>query len=115
MTDENEYFYNPEVEGDYDREFVLDDDSGITWGNACDALRLLYEQHGHSGPFSVDEFFDAILDVIITPELKSLVDKGLSEPVMQRDGEMGWKLTEVGLECEKSIPDLVVENKDGVL
>lgn len=112
MTDEHddgEYFYDPSLEDKFPRDEVIDPSCGMTWGNCCDALRQLYEEKGHSGPYTLDEFYNAILDVMITPELKALIEKGLVEAVMMRDGKMGYQLTELGMEVNKSIPDLVAD------
>lgn len=96
MNEDDEYYYNPEIFDDYERGFVMDDDSGITWGDVCDALTNLYQEKGHSGPFNFEEFYQALVDVMIDPALKGLIEKGLLHSYMSRDGEIMYTLTELG-------------------
>ena len=99
---EEGYFYVPEVFDDYPRDMLMDEDSGdLTWGDVCDALTILHDEHGHSGPFDNEQFYNACVQAVVDPSVKSLVDKGFLEAVLQRNGEMGYQLTELGREAAK--------------
>lgn len=95
-NEDDEYYYDEALETLYERDFIMDDDSGITYGNVIDALRLLYTTKGHAGPYTFDEFYDAVIEMTVGENLKALINKGLIETVMLRDGEMGYKLTPDG-------------------
>ena len=93
----DEFFYDEDRRHEYEDDFIMDDESGLTWGEVQTALRSLYEEKGHSGPYTLDEFYDAVLSAFFDPAIAGLIEKGLMEPVMQRNGEMGYKLTELGI------------------
>lgn len=102
-NEDDEYYYNPDIFDNHDRSLIMDDDSGITWGDVCDALTNLYNEHGHSGPFSLTQFHDALVHVVVDPALKSLIDKGLVYAYLGRDGKMMYALTELGQEVASYI------------
>ena len=98
-----EYFYDPECAKDYEPDFIMDDESGLTWAEVQTALKSLAEAKGHNGPFTFDEFYDSVCSVFLDPHLKSLMSKGLMEIVMERDGTIGYKLTQDGLKVAEEM------------
>ncbi len=89
-------YYIPEEFDRHPRDMQIDAESGTTWGEVCDALTFLHEEHNSDGPFTLEQFNEALIDCICSNAISGLMEKGLVEQVMRLDGEMGFKLTEKG-------------------
>lgn len=91
-SEDDEYFWDESLIGMYPDDLIMDDDSGLTYRNVLDALRYCFDEKGHSGPYTFEEFYQALLEVTVGRDIDHLVELGLIEKVMSRDGEMLLKL-----------------------
>ncbi len=103
QNEDDLYYYDPENEGQFEPDFIMDDEIGLTWADVCMGLRNLNEEKGHSGPYTADEFFDAVSNAYVKVGIEGLMEKGLLDSCMNREGEMGYMLSELGKEATKEM------------